>query len=199
MLFREHPAPPLPGSNVDDSQNPDPDNAQTTTEEPGTVNRQPGISGGGSETTTTPVSVDQTDEEDRRKQPNAGPVIRPGSNTEKISSEYIIVMTVGLTVSVLALVGGIFLIVKHHGKRKFMHNEEHFSAPGTAGMRAQPVTIPMEQNRRSSFPLRFPRFFPGLNQRPREYSWREVERRPRNELPPDIIPGNDLGLYDDLL
>ena len=105
-------------------------------------------------------------------------------------------MTVGLTVSVLALVGGIFLIVKHHGKRKFVHNEEHFSAPGIVGMRDQPVAMPMERNQRSSFPLRFPRFFPGLNQRPGELSWREVER---NELPPDIIPGNGLGLYDDLL
>ena len=64
MLFREHPAPPLPGSNVDDSQNPEPDNVQTTTKEPSTVSRQPGISG---ETTTTPVSVDRTDGEDRRK------------------------------------------------------------------------------------------------------------------------------------
>ena len=198
MLFREHPAPPLPAGNVDGSQNPEPDNAQTTTKQPSTVSRQPGISDRG--TTTTSASVDRTDDEDsgprRGEEPNMEPIRRPGSNTE-ISSESIIAMVVGLTVSVLALVGGIFLFVKHNGKRKLMHNEEQFPAPGTVGMRDQP-TMSVERNRRASFPLRFPRFLPGVNQRPREFNWREVSRRPRNELPPDIIPGNGLGIYDDL-
>ena len=201
MVFREHAAPPVPGGNVDDSQNPEPDNAQTTTEESSTVSvsRRPGTDDRGSETTTPSGSIDRPDEENRGEGPNTEPMRRPGSNTE-ISSESIIAMAVGLTVSVLALVGGIFLIVKYNGRRKLMHNKEHFPASEIAGMHARPV--PIERNRRPFFPLLSPRFLPSVNlqnQWPREYTWREVERRPGNELPPDIIRGNGLGIYDDLL
>ena len=193
MLFREHDAPPLPGSNDDESQNPDTDSAETTpatsVEESDPVTRAPSADNDQEQETTMPADqadpaddMDDDNEVDDPTEPYI--VIRNGGSNRGISSGAVIGMSVGLSACLVALIGAIYLMAKHRRiqQRKLWDHEEAFAER----MRGD---VPPRGNQRLSFPLKFPRFLPGVNQSPRDYRWRETRRR-GNELPPDIIHEN---------
>ena len=172
MLFREHAAPNISENNGNEQSQPQvPENNGNEQSQPQVLVDMTTKSVDTGKQTT---AVTESNNKVMGKLDGSSPFVKVADEKNKIADEVVVVVSVGSTLFVTASIVTILLCM-----RKRFHDEGRpiWLRAGTPFYRR---TMSQVTGRRSSFPLRFPRFFPHVNSS-RQYYLKEMEGRvPRN-------------------